>query len=233
MILTLDRAAGDTATEIEPIEDKFEAFIEAADFPCVGAKSASARGNLTMVRARDLRSGWNDLEIHERLMDWAAAHGEDDGALHSFAVLFAGPDDLNEDEFERLMWERIQSFADKDAWLGQRYASTVSRDPQDPHFALSFGGKAFFAVGLHPHASRPARRFAHPAIVFNPHDQFERLREQNRYGRMREAIMARDAKLAGSTNPMLADHGEASAAPQYSGRQGGGDWKCPFRDKRS
>ena len=233
MILTLDRAAGDTATEIEPIEDKFEAFIEAADFPCVGAKSASARGNLTMVRARDLRSGWNDLEIHERLMDWAAAHGEDDGALHSFAVLFAGPDDLNEDEFERLMWERIQSFADKDAWLGQRYAGTVSRDPQDPHFALSFGGKAFFAVGLHPHASRPARRFAHPAIVFNPHDQFERLREQNRYGRMREAIMARDAKLAGSTNPMLADHGEASAAPQYSGRQVGGDWKCPFRDKRS
>ena len=94
MTLTLDRAAGDTATEIESIEDKFEAFIEAADFPCVGAKSASARGNLTMVRARDLRSGWNDLEIHEQLLDWAAAHGEDDGALHSFAVLFAGPDDL-------------------------------------------------------------------------------------------------------------------------------------------
>ena len=131
------------------------------------------------------------------------------------------------------MWERIQSFADKDAWLGQRYAGTVSRDPQDPHFALSFGGKAFFAVGLHPHASRPARRFAHPAIVFNPHDQFERLRDQNRYARMRETIMARDAKLAGSTNPMLADHGDASAAPQYSGRQVGGDWQCPFRDKRS
>ena len=233
MTLTLDRAASDRIGEPDSIEAAFKAFIEAADFPCVGAKSASARGNLTMVNARDLRSGWNDLEIHERLLDWAAAHGEDDGALHSFAVLFSGPDDLGEDEFERLMWERIQSFADKDAWLGQRYAKSVSRDPQDPHFALSFGGKAFFAVGLHPHSSRPARRFSHPAIVFNPHDQFERLRKQNRYGRMRKAIMARDAKLAGSTNPMLADHGEASAAPQYSGRQVGGDWKCPFRDKRS
>ena len=233
MTLTLDRAASDRIGEPDSIEAAFKAFIEAADFPCVGAKSASARGNLTMVNARDLRSGWNDLEIHERLLDWAAAHGEDDGALHSFAVLFSGPDDLGEDEFERLMWERIQSFADKDAWLGQRYAETVSRDPEDPHFALSFGGKAFFAVGLHPHSSRPARRFSHPAIVFNPHDQFERLRKQNRYGRMRKAIMARDAKLAGSTNPMLADHGEASAAPQYSGRQVGGDWKCPFRDKRS
>ena len=233
MTLTLDRAASDRIGEPDSIEAAFKAFIEAADFPCVGAKSASARGNLTMVNARDLRSGWNDLEIHERLLDWAAAHGEDDGALHSFAVLFSGPDDLGEDEFERLMWERIQSFADKDAWLGQRYAKSVSRDPQDPHFALSFGEKAFFAVGLHPHSSRPARRFSHPAIVFNPHDQFERLRKQNRYGRMRKAIMARDAKLAGSTNPMLADHGEASAAPQYSGRQVGGDWKCPFRDKRS
>ena len=233
MTLTLDRAASDTIGEPDSIEAAFKAFIEAAKFPCVGAKSASARGNLTMVRARDLRSGWNDLEVHEQLLDWAAAHGEDDGALHSFAVLFQGPDNLDEDAFERLMWERIQSFADKDAWLGQRYAGTVSRDPQDPHFALSFGGKAFFAVGLHPHASRPARRFAHPAIVFNPHDQFERLRDQNRYGRMREAIMARDAKLAGSTNPMLADHGDASAAPQYSGRLVGEDWKCPFRDKRS
>lgn len=166
-------------------------------------------------------------------MVWAEQHAKDDGALHSFAVLFAGPDDLAEDAFERSMWERIQSFADKDAWLGQRYAETVSRDPEDPHFALSFGGKAFFAVGLHPNASRPARRFAHPAIVFNPHDQFERLREQNRYVRMREAIMARDEQLAGSINPMLANHGEASAAPQYSGRRVDGTWKCPFRDKRA
>ena len=229
MTLTLDRSATDPQT----LERAFLDFIGHADFPCVGAKSAVAKNNLTMVHARDLRSGWNDLTIHERLMDWAEAHSEDDGALHSFAVLFEGPDDLDEDAFERMMWERIQSFSDKDAWLGQRYAETVSRDPEDPHFALSFGGKAFFAVGLHPNASRPARRFAHPAIVFNPHDQFERLREQNRYARMREAIMARDEKLAGSVNPMLANHGDASAAPQYSGRQVDGDWKCPFRDKRS
>ena len=232
MTLTLNRFS-DAADAQGVLEAEFTTFIEAAEFPCVGAKAASARGNLTLVHARDLRSAWNDLAIHEELMVWAEEHAEDDGALHSFAVLFGGPDDLTEDAFERLMWERIQSFADKDAWLGQRYAETVSHDPEDPHFALSFGGKAFFAVGLHPHASRPARRFAHPAIVFNPHDQFERLREQNRYARMRDAIMARDEKLAGSINPMLANHGEASAAPQYSGRRVDATWKCPFRDKRT
>ena len=131
------------------------------------------------------------------------------------------------------MWERIQSFADKDDWRGQPYAGNVSSDPEDPHFSLSFGGEAFFVVGLHPNASRPARRFPRPVLVFNLHDQFERLRDEGRYERMREAILERDIKLAGDVNPMLARHGEASEARQYSGRIVDDDWECPFRDPRA
>ena len=37
----------------------------------------------------------------------------------------------------------------------------------------------------------------------------------------------------GSLNPMLAQHGEASEARQYSGRQVDDGWKCPFMDPRS
>ena len=107
-----------------------------------------------------------------------------------------------------------------------------SGDPDDPHFSLSFGGEAFFVVGLHPNASRPARRFDRPVLVFNLHDQFERLREEGRYERMREAILERDAALAGSINPMLAKHGEVSEARQYSGRIIPDNWTCPFSDKR-
>ena len=131
------------------------------------------------------------------------------------------------------MWQRIQSFADKDAWLGQAYDHRVSADPQDPHFSLSFGGEAFFVVGLHPNASRPARRFPQPTLVFNLHDQFEKLREEGRYERMREKILARDEALAGDTNPMLGRHGETSEAAQYSGRLVGADWQCPFHDPRT
>ena len=131
------------------------------------------------------------------------------------------------------MWERIQSFADKDAWLGQPYDAAVSADPDDPHFSLSFGGEAFFVVGLHPHASRPARRFSRPALVFNLHGQFARLRAEGRYERMREIIIERDVALAGDSNPMLARHGEVSEAKQYSGRLVDADWHCPFRDPRS
>ena len=113
------------------------------------------------------------------------------------------------------------------------YADCVSADPEDPHFSLSFGGEAFFVVGLHPRASRAARRFPRPTLVFNLHDQFERLRVEGRYERMRERIIERDVALAGSANPMLARHGEASEARQYSGRLVDEDWQCPFRDPRA
>lgn len=219
---------------IEPVRratsSQFEAFIGAPDFPCVGAKSALANDMLRTLTAHDLTSGWNDLEIHGELVGWARAYKQDPAGLRSLAVIFEEPDDLDEEAFEQALWERIQSLADKDAWKGLPYDSSVCADPDSPHFSLSFGGKAFFVIGLHPRASRPARRFHKPALVFNLHDQFERLRAEGRYERMRARILARDEELAGSVNPMLARHGETSEAAQYSGREVGEDWKCPFHD---
>ena len=212
--------------------DAFRTFIADPDFPCVGAKSALANGLLHIVSARDLTSSWNDLEIHRALMNWARAYKADPAGLRSLAVIFDGPDDLDEKAFEDSLWERIQSLADKDAWKGLPYDPRVCLDPENPHFSLSFGGEAFFVIGLHPRSSRPARRFRQPALVFNLHDQFERLRAEGRYERMRERILARDADLAGSINPMLARHGEASEAAQYSGRLVEDGWKCPFHDPR-
>ena len=172
------------------------------------------------------------ISIYRELLDWAREYRDSTEGLRSLAVIFDGPLDLSETEFENLLWARIQSLADKDAWLGQDYDSRVSSDPGDPHFSLSFGGEAFFVIGLHPNASRPARRFAFPMLVFNLHDQFERLREQGNYEKMRDTILARDVKLAGDINPMLSKYGQASEARQYSGRQVGEDWQCPFQDRR-
>ena len=218
---------------LSPTAEQFLDKVRDADFPCVGAKSALARGTLSVVHARDITSGWNDLQIHRDLLDWSGIWREDPEGLRSLAVVFDGPDDLTEHEFEAALWKRLQSLADKDHWLGQGYDDAVSPDPEDPHFSLSFGGEAYFAVGLHPNASRPARRFAHPAIVFNLHSQFERLREEGRFERMRERIIARDIALAGTPNPMLAVHGAASAARQFSGRAVDDQWACPFQDPRA
>ena len=204
------------------------AHVGAAAFPCVGAKAALARGTLVVLACNRIDSAWDDLRIHDGLLHFAADYRRDPALFRSFAVIFEGPDDLDEPAFEKALWDRAQSLSDKDVWRGQGYDSAVSSDPDNPHFSLSFGGEAFFIVGLHPHASRPARRFARPALVFNLHDQFERLRAEGKYEGMREKIMLRDEAIAGSRNPMLARHGEASEARQYSGRAVDGAWRCPF-----
>jgi len=222
----------DRARNRDEREAAIAAMISQPQFPCVGAKSALARDNLKVIAGHSLDSNWDDLEIHRELLDWAREYRDSTGGLRSLAVIFDGPLNLSEAKFENLLWARIQSLADKDAWLGQDYDSRVSSDPGDPHFSLSFGGEAFFVIGLHPNASRPARRFAFPMLVFNLHDQFERLREQGNYEKMRDTILARDVKLAGDINPMLSKYGQASEARQYSGRQVGEDWQCPFQDRR-
>ena len=204
-------------------------LVADAAFPCVGAKAALARGTLATLACRDITSAWDDVRIHDALLGLARHYRATPTLFRSLAIVFDGPDVLTETEFERHLWRRVQSLSDKDIWRGQRYDDTVSPDPDDAHFSLSFGGEAFFVVGLHPNASRPARRFARPAMVFNLHDQFETLRAQGRYEGMREKIMVRDEALAGSRNPMLARHGESSEARQYSGRVVDAEWRCPFR----
>lgn len=206
-----------------------DAYVDAADFPCVGAKAAAAKGRLEVFGARAIDSAWDDVLIHDRLLGWANTYRADPTLFRSLAVVFEGPDDLSEAQFEAALWTRVQSLSDKDVWRGQDYDPRVSADPGDSHFSLSFGGEAFFVVGLHPNASRPARRFARPTMVFNLHDQFEQLRAAGKYEGMREKIMVRDEAVAGSRNPMLARHGQASEARQYSGRVVDEQWRCPFR----
>jgi len=209
-------------------ERALEAFIREPSFPCVGAKSALGKGQLTTYVARNINSAWNDVEIHDQLMQFAWRYRDNPTLFTSFAVIFEGLDDLDEARFEQHMWDRIQSLTEKDSWRGQTPDPRVSADPADPHFSLSFGGEAFFVVGLHPKASRPARRFAYPTMIFNLHDQFEALRAQNRYEKLRGSILERDLELAGSANPMLAVHGTVSEARQYSGRKVPDGWSCPY-----
>ena len=90
------------------------------------------------------------------------------------------------------------------------------------------GGTAYFIVGLHPQASRDARRTPTPTLVFNLHEQFEELRASGRFPSMRDKIRERDLHLQGTVNPMVADHGQDSEARQYSGRQVGPGWTAPF-----
>ena len=218
----------DTDTLDHPLATAFLDHIRDAAFPCVGAKSTLTKGQMHRLMARDFSSAWDDLAIHKAVAELARNYANDPVPFQSLAVIFEADSSLSETQFERILWGKIQSLSDKDEWLGYPLDARVSADPDDPHFSLSFGGEAFFIVGLHPNASRPARRFERPVLVFNLHAQFERLREEGRYEKLRKSILERDMALAGDMNPMLARHGTVSEARQYSGRVVGQDWKCPF-----
>ena len=211
-----------------PLAIQFQNLISSHQFPCVGAKSALAKGQLNILIAKDIRSNWDDKRIYEGISEVVKRYRRDKALFQSYAVIFEAPTGLSENDFERFLWKRAESLTNKDVWLGRPPDQRVSQDPADPHFSLSFEEEAFFIVGMHPNASRPARRFSHPALVFNLHDQFEQLRDAGKYEKMRQVIISRDTEIAGKPNPMLARHGEASEARQYSGRLVEADWECPF-----
>lgn len=210
------------------LEQGFLAHVGQADFPCLGARAALAQDRLGVATAASIASAADDARIHEKLAQWSKDACPDAQTFYSLAVVFAGPHDLDERGFEAALWERLGRLSDIDRAQGHPHDPGFSDDPRDPRFALSFGGKAYFAVGLHPHASRRARRAPSPVIVFNLHQQFAALREAERYERMREVILDRDAGFDGVPNPMIARHGETSEARQYSGRAVESDWVCPY-----
>jgi hypothetical protein len=209
----------------------FAAHLELAEFPCVGAKASLSQNALRMAAFGGLGSRENDAPLLEHLSEFALhLKGVDMDAptLHSFAAVFAGPLHTDERRFEALLWSQLQRLHTLDFRRGSRWATDVATDPDSPKFSLSLAGHPFFVIGLHPGASRIARRFSSPVLVFNSHRQFERLREDGRYAKMQAATRARDTALQGSINPNLADFGTAAETRQYSGREVGADWRCPF-----
>lgn len=212
----------------------FLAHVDAPDFPCVGSKAALARDAIETLELRRLGDRSNDAGLLDALAEFGAgldAGDGDDSTVRSFVALFEGPVDTSEQRFEALLWSQLQRLHELDAGRGSRWAPDVSADPADPRFSLCLAGHPFFVIGLHAGASRMARRLPSPALVFNSHRQFDRLRADGRYAKMQAATRERDIALQGSINPNLADHGEASEARQYSGRAVDADWICPFRPR--
>lgn len=209
-------------------ERHFRRLIAHPAYPCVGAKSALSKEQIYFYHGRSITSGWDDLPLLQALQNFAQTYRKQARLFSSFAAIFHSPLGLNEIAYEKAVWTRLQSLHDKDVWLGSKRDERISEDPNEDDFALSVGGSGFFVIGLHPRASRKARRFEKPTLIFNLHDQFQRLRRDDRYEKMRSAILDRDRRWSGSINPMLARHGMVSEASQYSGRVVGENWQCPF-----
>ncbi len=220
----------------QDLETRLRGFVASAEFPFVGAKAALAMDALEVCEFATLGGRSNDGPLLDGLAAFARRREKDapeNSTVNSFAAAFAGPLDSNEMRFEALLWSQLQRLHLLDARRGATWSGDVSTDPDDPKFSLSLAGHPFFVIGLHPGASRLARRAPFPVLVFNSHRQFNQLRADGRYAKMQKATRARDTALQGSINPNLADFGTAAETRQYSGRAVEADWRCPFHVRKS
>lgn len=204
----------------------FRSFVLDPQYTCVGARSAVHSGSYRLGIYDQLGGATATADLARDLAAFTRSFEEIDAAFATFVAIFERPQDSDETSFERALWAQLQALHDADA---TSWDPAVSSDPGDPHFSFSFAGTAFFIIGLHPGSARLSRKFPWPALVFNPHSQFERLREAGKYERMQTVIRDKEVALQGDLNPALADFGAHSEARQYSGRAVEPDWRPPFQ----
>jgi FPC/CPF motif-containing protein YcgG len=209
------------------VHDSFRAHILDAEFPCVGGKAAISGNTYRFGLYAEMNSTAATEGLAHDLWEYAQERPAWETDFATFVASFTGPVVTGELEWEKMLWSQLQSLHDLDR-MHHHWDPTVSSDPEDRGFSFSFAETAYFVVGLHPQSSRRSRSFAWPTLVFNAHVQFERLREDNRFERLRATVRARDYKLQGSLNPNLSNFGESSEARQYSGRTVEESWRCPF-----
>lgn len=224
-------SALDSGRKVSPLAERvhgeFRSFIMNGEFPCVGAKAAVNGNCYRFGFYPEMNSPAATSGLAHDLWAYVGERASFASSYSTFVASFAAPHVEDERVWEKMLWAQLQSLHELDS-AHHEWNLKVSGDPNEPGFAFSFAETAFFVVGLHPASSRLARRFPWATLVFNLHEQFERLREQNQFERMRQTIRARDLKLQGSLNPNLSDFGKKSDARQYSGRAVEENWKCPF-----
>jgi len=233
-----DLSAADTFVQAVPFlfnaHTTFRQVVLRPGFSCLGAKAAFHNDAYGFAVYEEMGNAASLAGLCRDLCHFAQSPLSKHNQFASFIAVFKEPPAANETEFENLLWQTLRQLHQADRQHFE-WDKSVSPDPNNPEFSFSFAGCAFYVLGMHANSSRVARTLPWPTLIFNPHEQFERLRNDGNWKNMQKSIRARELLLQGSINPMLSDFGEESEARQYSGRAVPDDWtppgsggKCPF-----
>lgn len=212
----------------QEVKEAFRHFILEEDHPCIMAQTVFSMDEVDFHIYPAFASEELAPLILKDLEKYIASYDFESNNFLTFIAAFPEQPAMTEQAFEERLWKQLQLLHEAD---GQPWDEAVSNNPEDSNFSFSLAGKAFYIVGMHPDSSRMARRSPVPAIAFNLHWQFQKLREMDTYELIRDKIRKRDEAQQGSINPMMEDFGERSEARQYSGQKVGEEWKCPFMHK--
>ncbi|MDP9017764.1 MAG: YqcI/YcgG family protein [Candidatus Eremiobacteraeota bacterium] len=209
------------------VHSLFRSFVQDVDYSCLGARAAINGGHYRFGLYEMMGSQASTAGLARDLRAFVAERPLMRTQYATFIAFFDDAERGSELEFENTLWRQLQELHNLDRQY-YNYDCSVSANPNSPDFGFSFGGEAFFVVGMHPQASRVARRFSTKALAFNARSQFDALRAQGLYGRFQSRVRDREIALQGSLNPNLSEFGESSEARQYGGRPVDSSWQCPF-----
>lgn len=194
------------------MRESLERFINDKSFPCIMAKAVMKTGYVSIHPVSEF-----DPELFlERMYSFIMRSRLKPLKLHSLVYILEDKT-ISFADFEKKFWNFLKDINTLDKKKFP-HDPRVSNQPEDENYSFSLMEEAFFILMLHPESPRFARRFSYPAIVFNPHVQFENLRSKGLFKKVRDIIRSRDKLLQGSVNPMLSDFGERSEIFQYTGR---------------
>lgn len=203
-------------------------FVNQRDYPCVAARTAVKKDDYRIGVYGDLGTGRFARELAQDLLHFKHEYAGSHSAFLSFIATFEGAAFTSEADFETALWQEL-SFVSAVPEYEAPWDENFSDNPEDQNFCFSFGGDAFFVVGLHAKSSRLARRFSTPTLIFNLYAQFEQLDEETEFYPMVRTNRKKDIAFQGSVNPMVEKYAEKWEAIQFSGKENPPEWKCPFK----
>lgn len=213
---------------LQNIELSLRQFISQKNYPCIAAIQSILQHEYQIGIYKNFGNGSSSERLAKDLRAFKETQKATESIYLSFFAVFVEEPAMSEETYEDAMWQELSLLSAKED-KGSKWDENFSANPQDKNFCFSFGGDAFFIVGMHPHSSRLARRFPYPTIVFNLYEQFEELHRQGQYHPMIKTNRQRDLRFQGSVNPMVEKHSDVWEAIQFSGRENLPSWQCPFK----
>jgi FPC/CPF motif-containing protein YcgG len=218
----------------QSVSDEIASLIMEKNYPCTAAIQALFRKDYRIGLYGKLGEGERSKALGTDLLIFLEEQTRTGSEYLSFMAVFPNKDEssacegFSEVEFEERLWRELSLLTNLPEFQNFKWDPEFSANPTDQNFCFSWGGKAFFVVGLHPKSSRRSRKFSQPMLIFNVYEQFRELARQRKYEGMVQTNRRRDVAYQGSVNPTVEKYGDNWEAIQFSGRENGAEWKCPF-----
>src|SRR5687767_14969439 len=114
------------------IIEAYKAFIGNKLFPCIAARAALASQHIQCMVADTMACAKDDKAILDFLYHFIDNYRTTTTSFHSAAIIFKNPKDCNDEEFDSLLWKRLQALSDLDA-ENYDYDHRVNSDPASAH----------------------------------------------------------------------------------------------------